>query len=147
LKEKQHGLGERLTLQLVKTGGRVEVQTADRANVPEYWGYTVRVERRSLKCAVEGAGADLALGTSRKGNAFGKVAEALGRRWKQANSILVVFGSPSRGLHEIAADEGAPLERLVDFVVNTVPRQGTETVRTEEALLATLAVLSVQFGC
>jgi predicted SPOUT superfamily RNA methylase MTH1 len=34
----------------------------------------------------------------------------------------------------------------VDFVVNTVPEQGTETVRTEEALLASLAIFNVQFG-
>jgi predicted SPOUT superfamily RNA methylase MTH1 len=32
----------------------------------------------------------------------------------------------------------------VDFVVNTVPMQGTETIRTEEALVASLAVLSTQ---
>jgi hypothetical protein len=31
----------------------------------------------------------------------------------------------------------------VDFVVNTVPTQGTETVRTEEALIASLAVFNV----
>ena len=146
LREKQHALGERLTLQIVKTAGQVEAQTASRADVPDYWGYTVRVERRSLRCAVEGTGADLALGTSRKGSAFTEVADVLGSRWKQANTILVVFGSPTRGLREIAVDEGVHLERLVDFVVNTVPGQGTETVRTEEALLATFAVLNVQFS-
>jgi predicted SPOUT superfamily RNA methylase MTH1 len=43
-------------------------------------------------------------------------------------------------------DEGANLNDLVDFVVNTVPMQGTETVRTEEALLASLAILNVEFG-
>jgi hypothetical protein len=96
---------------------------------------------------VEGAGADLVLGTSRKGSAFAKVADEIGNRWKNANSILVVFGSPTRGLHEIASDEGVRLEAFVDFMLNMVPSQGTETVRTEEALLATLAVLNVQFGC
>ena len=61
-------------------------------------------------------------------------------------SILVVFGSPTRGLFEIAADEDVCLEELLDFVVNTVPDQGSETVRTEEAVLASLAVLNVWFG-
>jgi predicted SPOUT superfamily RNA methylase MTH1 len=50
-------------------------------------------------------------------------------------------------LHEIAADEGWRLEDVFDYVVNTVPCQGTETVRTEEALLATLAVLNLEFVC
>jgi predicted SPOUT superfamily RNA methylase MTH1 len=65
--------------------------------------------------------------------------------WKKAQSILVLFGAPSKGLHEIARDEGVNLNDLVNYVLNTVPGQGTETVRTEEAFLATLAVLNVQF--
>ena len=146
LREKQHTLAERLTLQVVKTDGRVEVQVANRVDVPDYWGYAVKVERRSLRSAVEGAEADLALGTSRKGRAFADVAGRLAGRWKEAMSILVVFGSPTRGLYEIAADEGVRVEELLDFVVNTVPEQGSETVRTEEAVLASLAVLNVWFG-
>ena len=146
LREKQHTLGERLTLQVVKATGRVEVQVASRIDVPEYWGYTVRVEQRSLKSAVETVGADLVLGTSRKGEAFDKVAGAVGRRWKEANSVFVVFGAPARGLYEIAADEGFRVEDLFDFVVNIIPLQGSETVRTEEAIFASLAVLNVWFG-
>ena len=146
LREKQHALGERLTLQVVKNSGRVEVQAADRGDVPDYWGYTVTVERGSLRNAVEGVKTDLVLGTSRKGRNFVDVVEKLAAKWQAASSILVVFGSPARGLHEIASDEGLRLETLVDFVVNTVPCQGSETVRTEEAVLASLAVLNVWFG-
>jgi predicted SPOUT superfamily RNA methylase MTH1 len=146
LREKQHALGERLTLQVVKATGRVEVQAASRVDVPEYWGYTVRVEQRSLRSAVETVGADLVLGTSRKGEPFDKVAGAVGRLWKEANSVLVAFGAPARGLYEIAADEGFRLGDLSNFVVNTVPFQGSETVRTEEAVFASLAVLNVWFG-
>jgi predicted SPOUT superfamily RNA methylase MTH1 len=43
-------------------------------------------------------------------------------------------------------DEGMNLNDLADFVVNMVPEQGTETVRTEEALFASLAVLNAKFG-
>jgi predicted SPOUT superfamily RNA methylase MTH1 len=146
LREKQHALGERLTLQVVKATGRVEVQAASRVDVPGYWGYTVRVEQRSLRSAVETVGADLVLGTSRKGEPFDKVAGAVGRLWKEANSVLVAFGAPARGLYEIAADEGFRLGDLSNFVVNTVPFQGSETVRTEEAVFASLAVLNVWFG-
>jgi hypothetical protein len=145
LRDKQHAVGERLTLQVVRAGERVEVQAANRGDVPEYWGYTVTAERGSLRNALENAKADLVLGTSRRGKALADVAERLVTRWKAAMGILVVFGAPSRGLHEIAKGEGWQLSELVDFVVNTVPEQGTETVRTEEALLATLAILNMQF--
>jgi len=146
LRDKQHAVGERLTVQVVRAGERVEVQAANREDVPDYWGYVVKVERGSLRAAMESAKADLALVTSRKGNEFADVAEKLAGKWRSAKSILVVFGSPSRGLHEIARDEGWQLSELVDFVVNTVPCQGTETVRTEEAVVASLAILNVWFG-
>jgi len=146
LRETEHPIGERLTLQVVKTGGRAEVQVANRSELPDYWGYTVRVEHCSLKCAVNNVKADLALGTSRKGNPFENVAHKVGSRWRVAQSILLAFGSPARGLYEIAADEGLDLDALLDFVVNMFPGQGTETVRTEEAVFATLAILNIQFG-
>ncbi len=59
---------------------------------------------------------------------------------------LVAFGAPSRGLHEIVQDEGLTLADLSDFIVNMVPNEGTVTVRTEEALLASLAVLNMHFS-
>jgi predicted SPOUT superfamily RNA methylase MTH1 len=146
LREKQHKVGERLTLQVVKAEGQTEVQEANRSEVPDYWGYVVTTERRSLKAAIQNAQADLTLGTSRKGSGFADVAGELAHRWREAAGVLVVFGSPARGLYEIAADEGWRLGEVLDFVVNTVPSQGTETVRMEEALFATLAVLNLEFG-
>jgi predicted SPOUT superfamily RNA methylase MTH1 len=64
-------------------------------------------------------------------------------KWSGSDRVLVGFGAPSRGLHEIVEDEHLKLNDLADFVVNTVPNQGTVTVRTEEALLATLAILNL----
>ncbi len=147
LREKQHMVGERLTLQVVKVGAQIEVQAANRSEAPDYWGYVVTTERGSLEAAVEKVNADLKVGTSRKGSEFTDVAAEIARKWREAASMLVVFGSPTRGLYEIAADEGLRLETLLDYVVNTVPCQGTETVRTEEALLATLAVLNSESRC
>jgi predicted SPOUT superfamily RNA methylase MTH1 len=55
----------------------------------------------------------------------------------------LAFGAPALGLNEIVAREGLRLDDIVDFVVNTVPSQGTETIRTEEALIASLAVFNI----
>ncbi len=57
-----------------------------------------------------------------------------------------MFGAPSRGLHEIVQDEGLNLADIADFTVNMVPNQGTVTVRTEEALFASLAILNMHFS-
>jgi predicted SPOUT superfamily RNA methylase MTH1 len=146
MREKQFAAGKRLTVRIVKVGEKVEVQTANRDEIPDYWGYAVTVVRHSLKKFIENRKFDLTIATSRKGAKFTDIAEELAGKWRKANSVLIAFGAPTRGLYEIAKDEGANLNDLVDFVVNTIPAQGTETVRIEEALIASLAVLNVQFG-
>jgi predicted SPOUT superfamily RNA methylase MTH1 len=145
LREKQFTVGKRVTLQVVKTEGQIGVQAVS-GEVPSYWGYTVTVVRHSLKRLIEERKFDLTIGTSIKGAKWNRVVGDLAGKWKKATSVLVAFGAPTRGLYEIAKDEGADLDELMDFVVNTVPSQGTQTVRTEEALLATLAIMNAQFG-
>ncbi len=146
LREKQFALGDRLTLQVVKAGEQVEVQTVNRDDVPVYWGFRVRAEKRPFRQLVTSGEFDLAIATARVGDKFMDVAGEIGKKWSHAQHVLVAFGAPSRGLHEIAKEEGAELEAIVDFVVNMIPEQGTVTVRTEEALLASLAILNMQFN-
>jgi methyltransferase len=146
LRQKQYHMGERLTLQVVNVGEAIEVQPVSRDDVLQYWGYTVRMEQRSFGQLVKEGDFDLKIATARIGDSFAEVQQSIGKRWIDSNNILVAFGAPSRGLHEIVADEGLKLEAIADFVVNTVPNQGTATVRAEEALLATLAILNVQFS-
>src|SRR4030067_1665550 len=71
LRERQHRVEERLTLQVVKAGERVEGQTVNRLEIPDYWGYTVTVERASLSRLVETRGFDLNVGASRRGGELG----------------------------------------------------------------------------
>ena len=146
LRETQHGFGERLTLQVVNVGERVEVQAVNRGDVDTYWGFTVRVVDEPFGQFVASAGFDLTVATARLGVDFNSVAGKIAVKWREAQRVLVAFGAPSRGLHEIVRDEALKLESVVDFVVNTIPGQGTATVRTEEALLATLAVFNEQFS-
>jgi predicted SPOUT superfamily RNA methylase MTH1 len=145
LREKQFAIGKRVTLQIVKAGKQIEVQAVN-GEVPSYWGYTVTVEKHSLKRLIENRKFDLTVGTSVKGAKFTSIAGELAGKWKKADNVLVAFGAPTKGLYEIARDAGLNLDEVMDFVVNTIPAQGTETVRTEEALLATLAILNAQFG-
>jgi len=146
MRETNWALGKRLTLQVVKAGERVEIQAVSRDEVPGYWGYTVTVENHSFGRLVENGKFDLTIATSKLGAKFVDVAGKMAEKWKKADYTLVAFGAPARGLHEIVADEGADLNDIADFVVNMVPEQGTETVRTEEALFASLAVLNMQFS-
>jgi methyltransferase len=146
LRQKQFEINQRLTLQVLSIRDRVEVQPVDRLEIPSYWGYTVKSEKRSLGQLIKTDDFNLRIATARLGEYFSDVVEAVGKRWENSQRILVAFGAPSRGLHEIAEDEGLNLSDLVDFVVNTVPNQGAVTVRTEEALLASLAIFNMYFN-
>jgi predicted SPOUT superfamily RNA methylase MTH1 len=135
-------LNKRVTVKIVKIGERVEAELANRDQISEYWGYLVSMEKQPFGKMLKSRHFDLAIATSRFGLPFNNVAEEIGERWKSANSILVAFGAPTRGLHEITRLEGLSLDDIVDFIVNTIPEQGTETVRTEEAIVASLAILN-----
>lgn len=136
-----------------------------------YWGYTVRLARSLAEVVSVGphgrgggggsggggAGYDLTIGTSERGvDAREAVPRALrgaggtGASPQQGRTTtkhlphgpppfqhaLVVFGGPA-GLE--AADAGAP--SMFDVWVNTCPGQGSRTIRTEEAVLVSLAAL------
>jgi len=57
--------------------------------------------------------------------------------------IAILFGAPYYGLHEIFKGYGKSLGEYVDIVINTLPNQGTKTVRTEEALHSTLSIINL----
>ena len=61
------------------------------------------------------------------------------------SSRTVAFGAPERGLPEIlgVSPESAGDGERFDLWLNTVPDQGSEVVRTEEAVVATLACLNL----
>ncbi len=131
----------RVTMMLdQRLGSWVAVPKAD---VPYYWGYTTSLENKTLRQALEAYDPllDSVVATSR----VGKLAHAVAPRIRELMSLgqrmALLFGSPSEGVHEIIAKDGARLEDIADLIINTVPGQGTATVRTEEAVLITLATL------
>jgi predicted SPOUT superfamily RNA methylase MTH1 len=85
------------------------------------------------------------IATSKYGVPFPELEEKIAEKWKSAENILIAFGAPTKGLYEIVQQEGLNLDQIADFVVNTIPGQCTETVRTEEALIASLAIFNCAF--
>ena len=143
IRGKDLAVGQRITVRVIRVGKPVEVELANRDEASSYWGYTVTVEKRPFGSFLKKSDFDLTIATSRYGSPLADVAEEIVEKWKEANRVLVAFGAPTQGLGDIVRREGHQLSELVDFVVNTVPMQGTETVRTEEALIASLAVFNI----
>ncbi|MGQ9539137.1 MAG: putative RNA uridine N3 methyltransferase [Candidatus Bathycorpusculaceae bacterium] len=146
IQQKHLRLGERVTVKITSIGEQVVTELAVRQEIPYYWGYKVTVWKGTFGRLVKSGGFALKIATSKHGAAFNDVKEKIAEKWKDSQTVLVGFGAPTQGLYETAKKEGLNLAEIVDFVVNTVPGQCTETVRTEEALIATLAVFNCAFS-
>ena len=140
IKEKLRA-GERFTVRLGKPlgDGKVAVTRAAKVEISEYWGYEVKLAR-SLADGLKEAKVNYVIGTSRHGQNLYEAASAI--KSSNPSSAAVVFGGPYAGLFEICKRQRVDAKELFDVVVNTIPEQGVATVRTEEALLATLALLN-----
>jgi len=136
-------LNKRVTVKVARLGKKPSVALAGREEIRQYWGYKVTVVDIPFRQLTKTRHFDLIIATSRRGTLLATVTDELKRRWKTSRNTLVAFGAPTRGLYEIVAQEKLKLEDIADFVVNTIPDQGTETVRTEEALHATLTILNL----
>ena len=126
--------GERVTVKIFSRDP-LEVKMTDRPL--RYWGYSVQVVD-GIADALNG----LVVATSRRGRPISRaVCNEITKRG--AKVMTFIFGAPNRGLDALFQEAGLSLEDVADFVVNTIPDQGTETVRTEEAILATLSVFNI----
>jgi len=133
-------MGQRLTLKLGKrSGNHILATPVTRGEISEYWGYEV-LRAKILAEGLKVLKADCSIGTSRRGRDLSAVHAIEGRK---PGSVAVAFGGPYAGLFEICERQGVDANKLFDAMINTIPNQGTATVRTEEALIATLAVLNV----
>jgi hypothetical protein len=106
-----------------------------------YSGFKV-VLTRGFKATL--GNSSLLVATSRLGKRITpRLLEEIVSEARQHGSLSVLFGAPDRGLYEIASEEGLELSNVVDYIINTIPGQGTRTVRVEEALLATLSLINM----
>jgi hypothetical protein len=133
----------RVTVRIKEKGKRLTGELADPEELEVYWGYRVEVSKHPLGRLLRDPRYSLVIATSRRGVPIMNVADEILDRWRKSRQVLVAFGSPTRGLQEILEQEGIKLERAAHFIINTVPNQGVKTVRTEEALYTTLAILNI----
>jgi len=126
-------------------------------------GYVV--DRSDLDTAVSRPDAGLAIAASRHGDVLnGRRLEGLADQCRLSSAestgdgegadtgheYTVAFGAPERGLPEILGitaeeirEDGCKETGGFDLWLNTVPNQGSQVVRTEEAVFATVACLNL----
>lgn len=132
--------GKKVNVKFISPYPNLKAIEATEEDIFEYWGYEVKEVPSLGKLFASAENAEVVI-TSRKGSYFKNLEAKFAERAKNAKNILVVFGSPKHGVHDLLAKEGANSKQY-EFVVNMFPNQGTETVRLEEAVLGTLAILN-----
>ncbi|KAG0086430.1 hypothetical protein BGZ92_008136 [Podila epicladia] len=131
--------------------GTVVSPKTPREETGYYWGYQVRLADAISKVFTESPyadGYDLTIGTSDKGTPLTPAVSATMPNFSHA---LLVFGGATGIETAVEADEDLACgaedsKELFDFWLNTCPAQGSRVVRTEEALLITMASLQGTFA-
>lgn len=142
VKRKRLPPNARVTVRIKQLQKKFLAALASREETGTYWGYKITVSNVPLGRLVKKLNFNLVVATSRKGKSITQVVDMLKEKLTTSKKVLVAFGAPTQGLYEIASQEDMKLEDIASFIVNTVENQGTETVRTEEALYGTLAILN-----
>jgi predicted SPOUT superfamily RNA methylase MTH1 len=134
--------GSRVSVEIKRTAPKVAAELIDRSRIDIYWGFRVTLKNLPLGRLIQENKPDVVIATSRLGERVDTVLDQLRTSITGASSVLLAFGSSKRGLHEIIGQEGMKLNTLATYTVNFVPHQGTQTVRTEEAVYSALAFLN-----
>lgn len=137
-------IGQRITVNVHKHKLKINVKKVETSEITNiYWGYRVNISDLTIGKILKDKIRDFVVLTSRYGKLLTEVAEEFKSRCGEAHKVLIAFGSPKQGLREILEYEGYRMEDIDALVINTVPKQGTKTVRTEEAVYATLAIINI----
>jgi predicted SPOUT superfamily RNA methylase MTH1 len=158
----QHPIALRIPSETTVTEGeRVTVRISSRrpvrAKVVDEPAPGFVVDKTDLSAALGREDAGVRIATSRHGTPVSL--DGLGRlAGRVGDDVTVAFGAPERGLPEMVGVDvetvpttvpwddidGATTPGGFDLWLNTVPDQGSAVVRTEEAMVASLAVLSLE---
>ena len=128
--------GTRIAVKIMDTKSKLTVKEISTEDIKDYWGYKVK-ERGNLFATLSSWSGKIIL-TSKKGKIFTEYDAK--KNIKSNDSILLVFGTTNKGIHEIL---GADIKKIQNSkIYNFFPNQATQTVRLEEAILGTLSIIN-----
>lgn len=125
---------------VVKKGQLVAEEIYGKVGDNDYWGYHV-IGIRALSDITKRRSNVRVLITSRRGKPVSLIIPSLTKNFRHTSEVVLVFGSPRNEVWEIVNEID---ENLVtsSLAINMFPLQGTNTVRLEEALLGSLAIIN-----
>ncbi|XP_077301586.1 28S rRNA (uridine-N(3))-methyltransferase [Arctopsyche grandis] len=123
--------------------GKVESLHIPRTETGVYWGYVVRIANTLSEVFSKSPyknGYDVTIGTSDRGTDINNIED----KQIKYDHALIFFGGLQGVEAALENDENLAVDDpslLFDHYINSMPTQGSRTIRTEEAILVTLSAL------
>ena len=103
-----------------------------------YWGYKTINKNDGLKKSLNKSDPNLVVITTRYAETINSIFDELRYKINKSNNIAIVVGGPYSSVENDYSDF-----KWESIEINTIPEQGTQTVRTEEAVVATLSLFNI----
>ena len=132
----KNAVGTRVIVQIKNPFPNIQVKEINKDEICKYWSYDVRQSGDLFSLLSTWKGIKIL--TTRKAKYLNQ--SYIDKLKKQENPILLVFGSTDKGIHDILGNKINKVQNSKN--VNFFPKQGTETVRIEEAILGCLSILN-----
>jgi len=131
--------GEKVVVKFVNSYPELKVIRASERDLEKlYFGYTL-LQVNSLEEYIKKLDETFVIFTSRNGRSFQTVESQFKESITKFENLLIVFGSPNRGIKEIFINY---YNTENSMYVNIFPNQKTQTIRLEEAILGTLTLFN-----
>jgi predicted SPOUT superfamily RNA methylase MTH1 len=132
--------GKKINAKIVSLYPRIVTKEARKSEINDYWGYEIIDVQSLVKLLQQADKSTEIIITSKKGILFKDYELIFLNRIKDIRDLVLVFGSPKRDVFEILLSEEASIR--YQSGINMFPFQGTETIRLEEAILGSLAIVN-----
>ena len=129
-------IGKKIIIQIKNTYPNFSVKEISKSEIDGYWSYDIKQTGNIFSFLSNWTGIKIL--TSRKSKNLNR--QFIEELKKSTKSILVVFGSTTKGIHDILGNNINNLQN--SKMVNFFPCQGTQTIRIEEAVLGGLSILN-----
>ncbi len=129
---------------VVKKLPSIRLECISRDETELYFGFEVE-ETKDLSHYLKSETNSVRIGLSRNGVPYQHLKDDIVSMAKSNQSVVIVLGGPRHGIGGLVESKD-DLKSNIDFWANTVQGQGTETRRLEEALHASLAIISPSIG-
>lgn len=134
--------GSRVYVKITKVKPLRGIVIAD-DELPWYTGFKLTIID-NVTALVEylGRGDELRVVTTKYGCDVGEFINIISQKRELIKAIKMLFGNPKLDFDELLGPNSNVIKDFIRFKINTIPLQGTRSVRTIEAVYASLAVIN-----